>query len=382
MKPLQNAESIPAYWRKHGYPLASDKSFSMLAIKTILEEKPYPVKVAVISLQNIVAHIPDDDAVIKALEKLEFVVVLDVMWSETCKYADVILPVPFFFEMTSATLTAVSKSPVGQVAVTMKAVDPPQDVDVRTHSQIVYELTKRLLPEMKGGERLLNPLEIWRRQCEAIGVDLNELMETGSMVLYDSPDYSPLTDGQVLPTETGEIELINLNALSTFSEYIDKPHNLNPFPTWIPSSWMERELEPDEFVPVDYMHSLTALNTWARNSRLLLEVMSLDGGDKVFIHEERAKQLGIRDGDWVEVVNPKTGESIKAKVSTTNLISKDVIAGVHGLTPDKHEGGNVAFTHMPRRGINPNFISPFLLVDGIACAALQDFRVKLRRVTT
>ncbi|MCX8193687.1 MAG: molybdopterin-dependent oxidoreductase [Nitrososphaeria archaeon] len=382
MRQQQNVESIPAYWKRHGYPLASDTSFSMLAIKTILEEKPYPIKAAVISLQNIVAHIPDDDSVVKALEKLEFIVVLDVMWSETCKYADVILPVPFFFESTSATLIGVSKSPIGQISIAMKAVDPPKHVDVKTQSQIVYELTKRLFPEIKGGERLLDPQEIWIRQCEAIGANFDELMEYGTLALYDGPDYSPLTDNQSLPTETGEIELLNLTALDRFSEFIDKPHNLNPFPTWIQPSWMEKELEPDEFIPVEYMHSLTAINTWARDSKLLLEVIKWEGADNVLIHEERARQLGIKSGDLVEVVNPITGDSIRVRVSTTDLISSEVIAGVHGLNPGRHEGGQVNFTYIPRTGINSNFISQLQLVEGIACSALQDFHVKIKKVGT
>lgn len=385
MKQQQSAESIPAYWRRHGYPLASETSFSLLAVKSILEERPYPIKAAVISLQNVVAHIPDDASVVKALEKLEFVAVMDTMWSETCKYADVILPVRFFFETTAATLNAVSKSPIGQVSVWMKAVDPPEDVDAKSQAEIVYELTRRLLPELAaGGERLLRPREIWEDQAEAMGISLEELLDHGTLAMYDSPDYSPLTGAGVLPTETGEIELLNVSALERFSDYIDAPHNLNPLPTWIPPMWMGdgEELGEDEFIPVDYMHNLTAINTWARDTQLLIELVKWDEADRVLINRERAERLGIRDGDTVEVYNPSDGKSIRAKVRLTDLISWEAIAGVHGLTPGRHEGGMVKFTHMPKHGINTNFVSPFQLVDGIACSALQDFRVKIRRAGT
>ncbi|MCX8202109.1 MAG: molybdopterin-dependent oxidoreductase, partial [Candidatus Caldarchaeum sp.] len=235
----------------------------MLAVKTILEEKPYPIKAAVISHQNIVSHIPNDDSVVKALEKLEFVAVIDSMWSETCKYADVILPAKFFFETTSATINVVSKSPVGQISVWKKAIDPPEGVDAKSVAEIVFELTKRLMPEKaEGGKRLLTPEEIWKEQAKALEIDLEKLLENGTMALYDSPDYSPLTAAGVLPTDTGEIELLNLKALKQFSEYRDKPDNLNPFPTWVEPRYSEnRQLGDDEFIPVDYMHNLTAINT-------------------------------------------------------------------------------------------------------------------------
>ena len=101
--------SIPEYWMKNGYPMLNKGAYSMLAIKSILEEKPYPIKAAIISYQNILSHIPGSHIVEEALKKLEFILVIDVMWSETCTYADVILPTPFFFEYDNASLYGASK---------------------------------------------------------------------------------------------------------------------------------------------------------------------------------------------------------------------------------------------------------------------------------
>lgn len=141
------------------------------------------------------------------------------------------------------------------------------------------------------------------------------------------------------------------------------------------------ELADDEFIPVDYMHNLTAINTWARNTQLLIELVKWDENDKVLIHRARAEKLGIKDGDTVEIYNPKNGESLTVKVKLTEAIDPSVIAGVHGLTPGEHEGGEVKFTYMPKNGINTNFLASFQLVDGIACSALQAFKVKVRKVS-
>ncbi len=377
----REVESIISYWRKNGYPLASSKSYSMLALKSILEERPYPIKAAIISLQNLVSHVPDYQTVIKALNKLEFVMILDVMWNETCRYADLILPVPFFFELDNASLYGVSKANIGQVSLMSKAVDPPEDVDAKPPAWIVYQLVKRLLPEKVGEvEIILRPEEVWRKQCEKLGINYDMLRRYGTLAKYSEPVYHPLSSKGSLPTLTGEIELINLKALEMFREHIGKQSILNPLPTWVPPAWMEKELAEDEFIPIDYMHNLSAINTWARNTKLLIEPIRYEGKDRVFMHIERAAKLGIKDGDEVELYHPESGKKLRAKVKLTRRISKEVIAGIHGLNPGPHEGGRIKFTYMPKHGINTNYLAPFRIIPATGSAALFDFRIRVRRV--
>lgn len=377
----KSVESIIGYWKKNGYPLASSKAYSMLAIRSILEERPYPIKVAFISLQNLVSHIPGDNIVVKALKKLDLVVVLDVMWNETCKYADVILPVPFFFEYDNAYLKGTSKGNIGQLSLMRKVIDPPEWVDVKPPREIVYELVKRLMPEkLDKVEIIMNPENVWKIQCEKLGINYDELMKYGTISIYNSPDYHPLTSKGVLKTKTGEIELINIEALKKFRDYIGIESNLNPFPVWVRPRWLrDGGLSEDEFIPIDYMNKLMAINMWARNTRLLLKLLEWEGEDKVLIHTERARKLGIKDGDIIKLKS-EDGRILKVKVKTTNLLRPEIIAGVHGLTPGNHEGGNVKFTYMPKYGLNTNFLAPFFIIEGIGSAALYDFRVKIMEV--
>lgn len=378
----KDVQSIPEYWKENGYPFVSSKSYSMLAVKSILEEKPYPIKAAVISLQNLVAHMPNGrEELINALKKLEFIVVIDTMWSETCKYADVILPIPFFFEFDNASLYGASKGNIGQVTIMRKAIDPPADVDVKPPREIVYELVKRLKPDkLSEIEVILNPEQVWQNQCEKLGVDYNELMSKGTVALYDKPDYNPLTSKGALKTKTGEIELINVEALEKYSDHIGQESNLNPIPTFVRPLWMRKgDLADDEFVPVDYMYKLVAINTWARNTRLLLELTKADQADVVFMNRSRAQKLGISDGDEVIVENPELGKSLRVKVKLMDFVAPEVIVGTHGLNPGPYEGGMVKFTYMPKHGINTNFLAPFFIIDKIGASALFDFRVKVRK---
>jgi thiosulfate reductase/polysulfide reductase chain A len=376
----KDVESVSKYWTNNGYPLLFSKHYSMLMVKSILEEKPYPIKAAIIYLENLVSHMPNDDIAIKALKKLDLVVVIDVMWSETCNYADIILPIPFFFEHDNASLFPVKKSHIGQICVMKKAVDPPEGIDVKPTSWIVYELVKRMKPEHLGDiEIVLRPTDIWMKQCEKLGIDYDKLMRYGTLTKYEEPAYNPLTSKGALPTKTGEIEMISIAGLEKFKDYLGKENNLNPIITWVKPKWMDGGLADDEFVPVDYMNRLVAINTWARNTRLLLEMLKWEEGDYVIIHTERAKKLGIKDGDIVEVYNPQDGRSLKVKIKTTHLISPELIAGVHGLTPGRHMNGDVKFTYMPKHGLNTNYLAPFTIIEGIGSAALFDYKVKIRR---
>ncbi len=378
----KNVISIASYWMENGYPLANPKAYSLLAIKSILEEKPYPIKVAIISNENLLSHLPGTYKVVEALNKLDFILLMDVMWNETCLYADVILPTPFFFEYDNASIYGASKGNIGQVGIMRKAVDPPNDVDVKPPREIIYELVKRLMPDKLGDiEIIMDPEAVWRVQCEKLGIDYNELIKYGTVVKYDSPDYSPLTHKGVLNTKTGEIEIINLDSLDKFKDYLGSPHYMNPLPIWVPPLWMQRGgLGKDEFIPVDYMNRLTAVNTWARNTHLLQKLIQYEHEDVVLINKYRARELGISDGDIVELYNPETGMSIKSRVLLSELVAREVICGVHGLNPGPFEKGMVRFTYMAKYGINTNHIAPFHINEIIGSASLHDFVVKVRRV--
>ncbi len=373
--------SIPSYWEKNGYPLIDKKSYSMLAIKSILEGKPYRPEMVVVYLENLVSHIPSSSKVVEALLKTRFNVQFNTIWDETSPYMDLILPIPFFFETDAISLKGASKANIGQVSVFMKAVDPPPDVDVKPTPWIVYQLVKRLFPEeLEKFEIFLNPREVWRWQCEKLGIDYEKLVRYGALKTYSSPDYNPLTRKGKLPTKTGRIELINVDAVSKFSDNIGREHNLNPLPIWIEPLWMKDGLAEDEFVPVDYMVNLSAINTWARNTRLLVEMIKWLEEDTVKINSRRASELGIRDGDMIKIVNPETGDELVVKVRTTRLVAEEVIAGAHGLNPGVHERGVVRFTYMPKHGLNTNLLAPFYIIDGFGSSAMFDYKVRFVEV--
>lgn len=62
--------------------------------------KPYPIKAYIAMRHDPLASMPDPDVWIRAFEKLDLLVAIDVNWSWTSWYADVILPEATYLERT------------------------------------------------------------------------------------------------------------------------------------------------------------------------------------------------------------------------------------------------------------------------------------------
>ena len=322
-------EPLYKYWEERGVTFIHKKCFSMLAIRSILEEKPRRIRAAIIFNQNLVAHLQGSTDVIEALKKLDFVAVVDSTFNETTLYADLVLPVAMFFESSACTLFSPSKTGRGQVTVIEKALDPPEGVDARPGWWIIKELGKRLDPSNADKyEKLADHLSIWRAQAEELGIDFEELMEKGVVTVYDEPLYHPLK-GKVHATATGEIEVVNVEGLSKFRDHVGRASHYNPLPVWLPPAWMEtrKSLADNEFVAVDICHRMTATNMWIRFTRIANDALLWDGMDGVLMHPSRAKKLGLRDGDLIIVRGP--GGTLRARVRISSRVHPTVILAPH-----------------------------------------------------
>lgn len=365
-------EPLYKYWEEQGVTFINSKCFSQLAIKSMLEERPKKIKMVFAFNENIVSHIQGSKAVIEALKKADFVVVADTTFNETVMYADLVLPLTFFFEQSSPTLFSPSKTGRGQVTIMEKALDPPPDVDARPGWWIVKELGKRLDPANADKyEKLSDHEYIWRMQAEALGIDFESLMERGVATVYGEPIYHPLK-GKYLPTVTGEIELVNVKGLELYRDHAWKPSHYNPLPIWIPPLWMERKgskLADNEFVAVDICHRMTATNMWIRFTRISQDALSWERMDGVVINRARGERLGLRDGELVRIVGP--GGSYVARVRLSDSVHPLVALAPHatntGYVPGevrvKYSDGRVEtvklFPDGRGLGINTNMLASF-----------------------
>ena len=384
-------EPLYKYWEKQGYTFIHKKCYSQLAIRSILEERPNPIKMIVVINQNLVAHLQGSSRVVEALRKAEFVVVFDTTHNETTLYADLVIPLPLFFEEEGASIVTPSKVDIGQVTILERVVDPPIGVDARPGWWIAAELAKRIDPANAGKyEKLKDPMSIWASQAEKLGIDFNELMEKGVVVLKGEPKYHPLK-GKYLSTVSGEIELISIAGLEKFRNHIGRESPLNPLLHWIPPKWMERRLGENEFVAVDVCDKMTATNMWIRFTRLSSSMLEWNRFDGVLLNRARAEKLGIHDGDLIRIIGP--GGELVAKAIVSDHVHPYIIVGPHATNPGreakitikKMDGGVEEiklFMNGGGRGINTNMLMAFedLVAEEGARAMQCDVVVRVEKL--
>ena len=388
---------IYKYWAERGVVNPVSKCWSMLLVRSIIEGKPYPIGVLIISRENLVSHAIGGRKLAEALrdeKRVGFIVVMDTTFNETVAYADLVLPVPYFFEYESPTLSYAKKSYISIITDLQKVVDPPPGVEAKPEYEILLEVLKRLgrLP----ADAEIDPVKIKAEQARKLGLDYREIRRRGYALRWTRPKYHPW-GGKPLPTVTGELELINVKLLSEYRSHLGKESPLNPLPVWIPPLWMKQRgngLADDEFVPVEFQDQLTAVNTFMRFSRIVKDALEWRKLYGVIIHPERARRLGLRTGDTVRVKGP--GGEVRARVIVSEDVHPAVLAAPHATAVDtaavpieftvetKNGTRRVRlFSNGGGYGINNNFLAdPFVSVvpeEGYR-AAQHDFVVKIEKL--
>jgi formate dehydrogenase major subunit len=110
-----------------------------------------PIKAMYIFALNPVVSYPDSNHVMRSLDKLDFLVVQDIFWTETCEYADVVLPGACFAEK-DGTFTSGER----RINRVRKAVEPPGDA--KADWEIFVMLAKKM--GLKGFD-FKSAEEIW-----------------------------------------------------------------------------------------------------------------------------------------------------------------------------------------------------------------------------
>jgi formate dehydrogenase (coenzyme F420) alpha subunit len=92
---IENRAAAPAVWNRQ-YPMAADGA--QVLSDAILEGEPYPIRALISVSGNPVSAFPDTKKTLKALGKLDLLVVNDLFMTETARMADIVLPGVTFYE--------------------------------------------------------------------------------------------------------------------------------------------------------------------------------------------------------------------------------------------------------------------------------------------
>ena len=143
---------------------------------------------------------PDADAVKHAMDKLRLIVSIDVRYSETGWFSDVILPESTYLER--ANILAQLPGPVPVFVMRDQAIAP------RFDSRPAWWIFRELLRRMDKKEALDFETieELWNYQLEGTGVTVADMRESGVVGLAAGPKLTP-RDALKFPTPSGKIEI-------------------------------------------------------------------------------------------------------------------------------------------------------------------------------
>ena len=306
---------------------------------------PSDIKMAYVAGANPVNQLLNTNKGVKAMEKLDFIVVHDFFMTATARFADVVLPVANHWEKGTGLSRPWLSGP--WFVYLNKVVPPPPDV--KTDAEIGRELAKRLgvydpamdVTEEEGIARQM------RMQEDAMKVipDLEKFKRDGvHKIKLPEPLVSfkeEITDleNNPIPTPSGKIEI-----------YCQRIADLNnpdipPIPKYI-ETWEGPGDPLIEKYPLQLLtfHHKTRAHSNFYNNPWLKDLEP----QRIWINTRDAQQRGINRGDEVRVFNDRGETIIQANV--TERIMPGVVALGQGAWYKPDEKGR-------DRGGNPNVLT-------------------------
>lgn len=273
--------------------------------KAMRTGKPYPIKAFFAYRYDPIASLPDPEAQKKTLDNLDLLVSIDVNYSETGWYSDVILPEATYLERSN--ILTVQKGPKPSIARRKQAVPPRYD------SKPAWEIFKLIAEQMGKGEYFpyKSIEDIWNYQLEGTGIKIEDFDAKGSVSLAAKPilmDRGALKFG----TPSGKIEILSSSLAK------NKFESLAPY---------VRPRKPDEG-SFRLTFGRTAVHTHAQsqNNLYLNEIVP---ENVLWLNDDEAEKLGIKDNGTAMV--SADGYSGKIKVKVTPFIHPEAVFMLHGF---------------------------------------------------
>ena len=246
---------------------------------------------------------PNPARMIEGYRKLDLLVSFDYVMSETASLAHYILPESYYLERDDVVHTNhcyTSK----QVAIRQAVMKPLYD------TRPMVDILIGLAPHCGIGEYFNFTLEEYNRASLApLNITLEKLKKEGVIDL--GGEWKP--GEPKFTTPSGKLEIVS----STLQDL-----NLPAVPVW-----EEPLVSPDPSDPYQFrlIHGKQAHLTHARsiNQKFLKEVTTMNDAARAWIHPQRAKALGIKDGDCM-TIKSSVGKG-RARARVTEGIHRDCV---------------------------------------------------------
>jgi thiosulfate reductase/polysulfide reductase chain A len=273
--------------------------------KAIKTGEPYPVKAFIAYRFDPIAAFPDPDEQRRVLDNLDLLVAIDVNYSDTAWYADVILPESTYLERSN--IIATQKGPKPGFVMRRQAMAPRYD------SKPAWEIFTLLAERMGVGQYFpyKSIEDIWNYQLAGTGVKIEDFDAKGLIGLAKDPIMMP-RDAIKFTTASGKIELV--------SSKLEKSgfHSFAPYVA--PKKPAEGSFR------LTFGRTAVHAHAQSQNNPYLNEIIP---ENTLWINTDEAVKLGINNGDMVEVSAEGYSGNIRAYV--TPYIHPEAVFMLHGF---------------------------------------------------
>ncbi len=274
--------------------------------KAIKAGVPYPIKALIAYRYDPIASLPDPESQKKVLDNLDLLVSIDVNYSDTAWYSDIILPEATYLERSN--IIATQKGPKPAFIMRRQAVEPRYD------SKPAWEIFTLLAHKMGAGEYFpyKSIEDIWNYQLEGTGLSISDFDNKGMVTLTKKPILMN-RDSLKFKTPSGKIEFV--------SQMLSK-NNFESFAPYV----SPKKPEPGSF-RLTFGRTAVHAHAQSQNNIYLNEIVS---ENVLWLNSDEAETLGIKDGDIVEV-EATDGYKGKIKAKVTPFIHPEAVFMLHGF---------------------------------------------------
>ncbi len=385
------------------------------------QDEAYQMKAFILNAANPVRHYFPAKRWEEALshDNVELVMAIDVLPSDTTLYADVILPNHTYLERYEPLLYPLGPNPDLAFTTRLRAVDPLYDT--RDAVDIFFAIAERMgfFDEYVAGvaEYAGLDLQVLQSQIKAArdaGSPLNEaflktafeamghlsehvtgrktsgeeveavIRDKGVLVLKTAEELLAETSMPrhiPVPSSSGRLELYS-PLLVSFANAAGYLPNWDPVAAYMPlvvrdNGASDAPLAKDEFyftygkVPV-VSHASTN-----NNNALLAAVTQPKKGafTGLWMNAAKAAELGLSDGDEVEIENLRYGPKTRAHLFVTEMIRPDTV-----FLPSAYGSRNPRLSVAGGKGTPLNELMPYSIEPIAASFMSQEFTVRIRSI--
>ena len=339
--------------------------------KVKFNDEPYLTRAFFINAANPVRHYYPDTywKDIMASDNIELVVALDVLPSDTTPYADVILPHSTYLERAEPTFYGNGVNQDLAVTTRYAAIDPLYDS--REIPDVLLKLTEIISGKEGAFDSLTGTMEhltglpaaptkeLWQKYsaeghknpftqaCRDVGLEVTAkklhttpeeldktLREKG---VYHEKDWHDILEEHAIPrklptnTASGRIEYFSSLFDMLRSQGYTSPH-FSVLATWFPAECrqgktMADALDNDEFYFAYGKVPTVSYGSTNSNNPVLAAINTLkkDIYVGVWIHPDRANQLGIKSGDKIKLTNTLSGQEAEGHAYITRKVRSDTL---------------------------------------------------------